>query len=137
MIKRFSLLLFAAGLLASCKKDKDDSLSITKENLIGTYILVSAEGSNQQAVDALYNIPCMKDDEFELQASGKYKHSDLGTQCVPSNTWSANWELAHDTVFFDLFTGPVKKLTKNTLVVTNTYLIGYDFVDVKFTFNRK
>jgi hypothetical protein len=141
MIKHFSLLLLAASLFAGCNKNKEDNLSITKENLIGKYILVAVEGSMQQKLDALYR-PCMKDDEFELLAGDLYKHSDVGTQCAPTvgipiYADSGNWELAHDTITFDLFTGPIKKLTKNTLVITNTYLIGFDFIDVKFTFNRK
>ena len=136
MAKRFFLLLLAASVFAGCKKDKDDSLPVTKENLIGKYTLVSAEGDIQQKVDDMYS-PCMKDDEFELLAGDVYNRSDLGIKCNPSFAGSGNWQLAHDTITFDLFTGPIKELTKSTLVITNTYLIGYDFVNVKFTFSRK
>ena len=136
MIKPFILLLLAAGLLAGCKKDKGDSLPITKENLIGKYTLAAAEGSNQHLVDDLFT-PCRKDDEYELLAGNLFKQFDMTIKCVPSTSGDGNWELAHDTITFDLFTGPIKKLTKNTLVITNTYLIGFEVVDVKFTFSRK
>jgi hypothetical protein len=136
IVDKFLILLVSVGIFTGCKKDKDDSLPVTTENLTGKYTLTSAEGSDQRLLDQSF-LPCAKDNEYELLANYVLKNYDIGTQCSSNTVSEGTWELENKIISFDTYTGTVEKLTSKTLIITNVSLIGFTFVDVKFTFARK
>lgn len=133
---RTIILLLAIGVFISCKKEKDESLAVTPENLSGRYTLTAMTGSDQQKLDQSF-FPCQKDDEIELLANFTGKRYDTGIKCGGDSTAQETWELKNKDIHFFEYWGSVEKLTSKTLVLTSTYLIGFDMIDVKFTFARK
>jgi hypothetical protein len=129
-------LIFVSGFI-SCKKDKDDSLSVTVENLLGKYTLTSAVASNQALYDQ-GNVPCRLDDEFELKTDNICKRYDTGTSCSADSVSTSDWKLfSNNEMYFDEYGGKVEKLTSKTLVLSGLTLIGFQEISVTLTFARK
>jgi len=89
----FGLLSFFL-LATACKKDKD-SLPITKENITGTYKLISIKVSlnGSPELDADDREDCEKDDLYKLNADNSFNYVDAGTTCDPAGDFSATWQL--------------------------------------------
>jgi hypothetical protein len=136
-MKRLLVPLIFASIFISCKKDKDDSLSVTVENLLGKYTLTSAVAGNQALYDQ-GNVPCRLDDEFELKADNICKRYDTGTSCNADSVSTSDWKLfSNKEMYFDEYGGMVEKLTSKTLVLSGLTLIGFQEIPVTLTFARK
>jgi glutamate synthase domain-containing protein 3 len=136
------LLLASVAFVSACKKDKDDSLAVTKENLAATYTLVSikAKATNvpeQDVTDYLLDA-CQKDDEITLKTDGTYTYTDAGTACSPKGDDSGSWSLSGSTLTIDGYAnGTVKTLNKGTLVVEATETNSGITYTYTTTYNRK
>ena len=96
-----STLAFAAAIIlfASCKKDKD--VSISKESIAGSYKLLkvtfSADaGGGESTVTEYYVDACEVDDVVTLAANGDFTQTDAGVSCGNGN-YEGEWNLASTT----------------------------------------
>ena len=118
------LLTYATLVTVSCKKDKEETQAVTKENLAGSYKLaalkVQVNGSVEE--DAMSSIEaCQADDVTTLNADQTYTVADAGTQCSPATDESGNWGLAGTTSFImDGETFAIKSWNGKQLVLTET-----------------
>lgn len=124
---------------SACTKNSD-VLSITKENLAGSYTIISvtakAPGVAVQDVTSDNYEPCELDDQVVLNSDLTATYIDAGTQCTPagggSDYWSVNGNVI--TISGDDFT--VKSLTKTALVVEQTTNVSGLVVTVTWTYRR-
>ena len=141
--KTLALVLFAATTFTACHKDDDnnDSLAITKENLVATYTLASVKmkGTNYPEADVTsqYYDACEKDDQTILKSDGTMSYVDAGTKCSPAGDYTSTWSISGSKITVDGDEFTVKSLTKGQLVyeVSGTYS-GYT-VTVTYTYSRK
>lgn len=122
--KALSLLVLCAATFSACKKDKDDdSLAVTKENLVGTYTVASIKwkvnGQEQDMTDYILD-PCQKDDQTTLKADSTYEYKDAGTVCSPNGDDTGTWSTDGKKVTIDGDANTVKSFTKSTLVFEET-----------------
>lgn len=129
MIRNFtkilSLVLFAAATFSACKKDKDDeALAVTKENLVGTYTVVSIKwivgGTEKDMTNDLMD-PCEKDDQIIFKADATLQYKDAGTVCSPAGDDTGTWSVSGSKVTIDGTANTVKSLTSSTLVFEDTF----------------
>lgn len=118
--KALALIVLVSASFTACKKDKDDSLAITKENLVGTYTLKSViwiyDGKETNVYDLLP--ACDKDDETILKADGTYEVKDLGNTC--GNDGTGDWETDGKALILDGTSNTIKSLTKSEVVYEET-----------------
>lgn len=119
--KALSLLVLCAATFSACKKDKnDDSLAVTKENLVGTYVIASikakAAGSGDQDVTNTWLQSCEKDDQYILKSDLTMQYKDAGTVCSSAGDYTGTWSLTGSKINIDGSEETVKTLTKGTLV---------------------
>ena len=126
-MKKIALGLFSLTLLATaCKKDKD-APAITKENLVGTYKMISFTATptgGGQTVDMMAQMDaCQKDDITKLNADNSYNMVDEGVVCDPSGNWNGTWSLSTSgedkiLVFDDINQGKITKFDGSIVEVT-------------------
>lgn len=128
MLRLTLLALVTVFVFSSCKKDKDDKLSVTTENLIGNYkvteITLKSTATNNVAVSMMSEFPdCSKDDIIQLKSGGVLVVVDQGEKC--DNDETTTWELNGNQI--ELLTGmlipgtyDVVTLSKSQLVVSIT-----------------
>jgi hypothetical protein len=134
--KALSLLVLCAATFSACKKDKnDDSLAVTKENLVGTYVISSIK-LNGTDVFQLYDA-CMKDDQYILKSDLTMEYKDAGTVCSPAGDYTGSWSVSGSKVTIDGSEETVKTLTKGTLVTEVTQSGGGVTATVTTTYSRK
>jgi hypothetical protein len=147
--KLLTLLLLSAALYTSCKKDKgddtetpatttpppatppttpptdtpttsaNDTLAITKDNLVGTYIVASIKYKINGITTDMTNqimLPCEKDDLLIFKADLTFEYKDAGTVCSPSGDNKSTWSTDGKTVTIYGTKNTVKVLTRTTLV---------------------
>lgn len=116
---------------SSCKKDKDEALSITTENLIGNYKLVDVKMKTNLTPEAsvmseLDN--CEKDNVLQLQAGGVIKVVDEGEKCDTDEEakWALNGNKISLNISMLVMPGDydVVSLSKKQLVVSMTMTEG-------------
>src|SRR5688572_9212404 len=95
--KALSVLVLSAATFSACKKDKDDDgLAVTKENLAGSYTLVSSKvkisGLGEQDA-ASFLESCEKDDHYVLATDFSFKYVDTGSVCSSNGSYESTWEL--------------------------------------------
>ncbi len=116
--------LFSIALLGTaCKKSKD-APAITKENLVGTYVVTAAtmKVGNSPEADMLSSFDeCQKDDQYKLNADGTFNVIDAGTQCSPPGDYSDVWSLSGSQITIDGEVGTVSKFDGSNLEVTMEY----------------
>jgi hypothetical protein len=121
--KALTLLVLCAATFSACKKDKDDdSLAVTKENLVGTYQISSFKaksGSVEQDLMQFYD-DCEKDDNYILKADLTMEYKDAGTVCSSSGDYTGTWSVSGNKITIDGSEETVKTLTKSTLVTEVT-----------------
>ena len=140
-MKKILLSLSVAALFAttSCKKDKEttnQSVTPTKENLVGTWKITAATvSSGGQNVNVFNNSnesinffePCERDDRYQLNADLTYAYIDAGTQCDPEGSYEGTWNLVNATTMqVDGQDGTIKSFN-GTSLVTEVDLGGSTF----------
>ena len=140
MKKTICALALFTLVFASCKKDSTASITPTKENLAGTYIITAATvAANGQTVNVFDNAdvsmndfdPCKRDDQYKLNVDLSYAVIDAGTPCSPDNNATGTWELVNSsTISIDGSASTIKSWDGHTLVATadfggGTYSVTY------------
>jgi hypothetical protein len=147
MIKHLLTICSFLLLISSCKKDDDDSnnpSAITKENLSGSYVLVSATGKinglDIDLTDYESVLPaCQKDDILTLKTDNTFQSTDAGTKCSPDGSEEGTWSLPNSSTII------IKDQTFNILSFDGSNLkVGYKQsvpvlgqVDVTATFKKQ
>ena len=130
-----TLALFATA----CKKSKD-APAITKDNLVGTYVVTAATmkvGSSSEA-DMLGSLDdCQKDDQYKLNADDTYNIIDAGVQCSPTGEYTDNWSLSGNQITIDGEVGTVTKFDGTNLEVTNEYSDSGMTFTLKTTYKKQ
>ncbi|AXY76248.1 hypothetical protein D3H65_20625 [Paraflavitalea soli] len=111
---------FSAMLFTACKKDKDEAVAASKENLIGSYKLTEARAKVlTQDLDVLdtYVEACQKDDVYVLNADFTAKIKDEGTKCGNGEGYTSSWELDGNYIDIDGYSGNIKSFDGKTLVI--------------------
>lgn len=142
--KTLAFVVLVASAFTACKKDKEESLAITKENLAATYTLASvtvkATGTPETDITKDYVEACEKDDQVILKADGTYQYKDLGTACDPNGdetgTFSVSGSTLSITIDQDIDQVTIKSLTNKKLVIEETGDWGGTTVTFTTTFNR-
>jgi hypothetical protein len=140
-MKKILFGLLSLTLLATaCKKSKDEpTVEVTKENISGTYKLLSikasANGSAQQDFD--FREACEKDDTYKLNADQTFLYTDAGTVCGDPYEFSGDLSLEGNVISFYQEQGTISKLTASTLEVKNTYTEGGNTMVVTSTYQRQ
>jgi len=134
MYRLFTKILFLSFLctatFTACKKDKDESVALTKENLVGTYKL-TASTVNGADVMAQMNA-CEKDDLFKFNTDGTYENVDAGAQCSTAD--SGTWTLpGNNTISLDGEAMTVEKFDGKTL----TYYYTVQNITYKETYTKQ
>ncbi|WP_158085203.1 lipocalin-like domain-containing protein [Niastella vici] len=140
--KTLALVLFATATFTACKKNHDDdSLAITKENLVATYTLSSMKmkGTNYPEADVTSQFydACERDDQTVLKSDGTMSYVDAGTKCSSAGDYTSTWSISGSKITIDGDEYTVKSLTKGQLVyeVSSTY--SGQTVTVTYTYSRK
>ncbi len=141
--KALSLLVLCAATFSACKKDKnDDSLAVTKENLVGTYVVSTIKvkastGGGEQDITKDYLESCKRDDQTILKSDLKMEYKDAGTVCSSSGDFTSTWSLSGSKITIDGEEATVKTLTKGTLVTEEVSDWGGVSVTWITTYSRK
>jgi hypothetical protein len=147
-MKKF-LFLFASMtlLLSSCKKDADgddnDPSAITKENLAGNYVLVSAVAKTLVGEIDITNeddiIPaCTKDDILTLKTDFTFTSTDAGVTCATNENISGTWSLNDSSIVLRGETLKIKQFDgKNLQLGYTTDAPPFGSVNVISTFRKQ
>ncbi len=135
-------LMAVVTIFASCKKDKTEaSLPVTKENVTGSYTIVSVTSKTAATPekDVTNDImePCEKDDVIMPKVNNEMEYLDAGTKCDPDGSYSDTWSLAGDVISADSYSGKVISLTAKTMVIVQTGSSNGISFELKTTLSRK
>lgn len=98
-MKNVLFFLSMVMLVVSCKKEEEDnSITPTKENLVGTYKITAATLAAGGSVVDVYNNEayvkaCQRDDIYKLNADNSLIVIDTGLVCSPTNDLVSTWSL--------------------------------------------
>ena len=126
----------------ACKKDKGEAVSPTKENLTGTYKLISLKAKiagTTQEVDGMATFiePCQKDDLYKLNADLSFQYVDAGVICDEPGDYESEWSVSNNVVSFDVWNMTVVKFDGKTLVGTETISQGGQSATLTGTFQKQ
>ena len=124
-MKKLVFGLLSLTLLATaCKKDKD-AVPVTKENITGTYKLISIKVSlnGSPELDADDREDCEKDDLYKLNADNSFNYVDAGTVCDPAGDFNATWQLND------------KQLSSESYPQIDGTITSFDGTNMDVTFN--
>lgn len=111
------LLFLCSAAFTACKKDKDESVALTKENLAGTYKLTASTINGADVMAQMDD--CEKDDLFKFNTDGTYENVDAGAQCGTDD--GGTWTLpGNNTISFDGDARTVEKFDGKTLIMYYT-----------------
>ena len=134
-----TILFFATA----CKKDNNDSVPITTENLAGNYKFASATvkyGSSpeQDYSSFVFTEECEKDDITTLKTDGTYTVLDAGVQCDPPTEDSGTWSLSgSNTIVMDGEDFTISRFDGKTLQLTDTYTDNGQTITLKLTLSKQ
>ena len=103
--------------MGACKKS-NDTPAITKENIAGTYQIMSIirtfpDGSQ---VDMFENgQECNKDNQEKYETNGNWSYIDGGLICDPAQNGSGTWELRSDTLLVNEYPVVISKFDGSTM----------------------
>ena len=122
MKKTFIAFVAIVSLATSCKKEKEETNAVTKENLAGTYKIASVKaqvnGGPEQDITSTYYDACELDDQQTLKTDMTYLKVDAGTQCSTVGDVTGVWDLPNSTtIVLDGFSLTIKSFTGSQLVV--------------------
>jgi hypothetical protein len=119
-------------IMASCKKEKNDTCPTTVAAISGTYKLTALKykpASESPEQDYLIlREDCEKDDLIDLQANGIYTYRDAGITCSPDGTNSGTWSVAGNTIISDgVVSGTIQRFDCRDLVLySDNFIIPGD-----------
>lgn len=117
--KTLALVILVAASFSACKKDKDEDVALTKENLAGTYKVTGLTVAGQEAFNQWYT-DCEKDDLYKLNADLSYAYVDAGTSCGNGDE-SGTWSISDKKIVIDGAEGTVEKFDGKTLIISAPY----------------
>jgi hypothetical protein len=143
MSRTFTKLLILALLVvtafSACTKNSD-TLAVTKDNMVGTYTIISvkakAPNAPEQDVTSSNFEPCEMDDQIVLKSDLTATYVDAGTQCAPVGGGSDYWSLNGSTFTLAGNDFTVRSLTKTSLVVEQTANLSGYVVTITSTYRR-
>lgn len=143
-MKRSLIALAAFALLSTvgCKKeDANAALSVSKENVAGTYKISSvkaqANGAAEVDITSDFMDPCATDDLITLKTDLTFTVVDAGTKCDPPGDYISDWSLTGSTLSLDGETFTVKSVTKAQLVLTNSGDLNGVSATITMTLNKQ
>ena len=135
------VVLLAIASLTGCKKDKNEAVTPTQENLIGSYKLTAFTGqvNGGAETDAMASFQsCQKDDLYKLNADLSFNYLDAGTACDPAGDDNGTWVLISPTkIAFYGYEFDIISFNGNTLVGSETTVDGDITTTVKGTFTKQ
>ena len=135
LVVALSALLF---ITVSCKKDDNN---ISKEDLVGSYTLVSvtAKYGTSPEVDITddWIESCAQDDVTTLKADDTYAVVDAGVQCDPPGDDVGTWSVSGNSLTMDGQTSAISSFSGNTLVLTTTENVSGQTITVKLTMRKQ
>jgi hypothetical protein len=141
-MKKIVLGLFSLALLTTaCKKDKD-APAINKENVAGTYKLMTVKASvnGSSEVDADDREVCEKDNLYKLNADNSFIYQDAGTVCDPAGDFEATWNLNDKEISSEEYpglNGTITSFDGTNLDVTFSVIDGGNTYKIRSTFQRQ
>lgn len=145
MLRLTLISLVTLSVFSSCKKDKDDKVAVTAENLVGNYKMVDYKIKSSTAgnveVSMMEGIStCYKDDLYQLKAGSVLTVVDEGEKCGNDDT--ATWTLKDNKITLNASawvegTFEVISLNKNQLVLSVTETGDGDTTTYTVVFNRQ
>jgi hypothetical protein len=144
MNRTFTKILVIALLIvtsfSACTKGLNEPLSITKDNLVATYTIVSMTASEpslgQKDVTNDNYAPCEKDDQVVLRSDYTAAFIDAGSPCSFASSGAGTWGLYGNILTIDRDDYIITKLTRSTLVLEQTKNISGLIITVTFTYRR-
>jgi hypothetical protein len=134
------LALLAVTSFTACKKSDNDVLAVTKDNLAGTYTIVSVKAKAPNAPEqdvTSYNFdPCEMDDQIVLKSDLTATYVDAGTQCSPVGGGADFWSVNGSTITIAGEDFTVRSLTRGTLVLEQTANTSGYVVTITSTYRR-
>ena len=124
-MKKIIFGLLAVSMIASgCKKGKD-APAVTKENIAGTYKLMSLKATVNGVgpLDADQRDDCEKDDLYKLNVDNTFQYVDAGTVCDPAGDVSGTWQLVDKVISSESYpdlNGTISSFDGTNLEVTIT-----------------
>lgn len=115
-----SVLIFLL-IFSACKKNSDNKVQPTEDNLAGTYKLTGLTwvymGQTINVYDSLDD--CEKDNLFRLNADLTLDFIDAGMVCSPPEDDTGTWYLSNDSLYLGDGNGAkIKSFDGTTLVLT-------------------
>ena len=141
-MKKLLFGLLALTLLATaCKKDKD-APAITKENIAGTYKLMSIKATlnGSPEMDADDRDDCEKDDLYKINADNSFNYVDAGSVCDPAGSFDATYVLNGSEISSEQFAdlnGTISKFDGSTLEITLSGTEGDMTYKIRSTFQKQ
>ncbi len=141
-MKKLLFGLLSLTLLATaCKKDKND-VPVTKENIAGTYKLMSIKATlnGSPELDADDREVCEKDDLYTLNVDNSFSYTDAGSVCDPAGDFTATYALNGSEIssedYADL-NGTITKFDGSTLEITVSGTEGDMTYKIRSTFQKQ
>ncbi len=139
-MKKLLFLSFTLAFFASCKKNKDDTCTLSATAVAGNHKITGVRYKASPAAaevdyySTLYTDPCERDDVFNFNSNGTYIFTDAGLKCVPPNDDNGTWSLSGNTVTIDGDAANVDAFNCTTLTVSITdYFVVGDKLIIVFT----
>lgn len=124
--KLLAIALVAVSSFSACTKNTPQTY--TKDQLIGTYTIVSITGKTTNTPEEnlidVYLDDCQKDDLMVLKSDLTLQMVDAGTTCVPSSNDTGDWNVWGNTFYWNGEAYRVKSLTNTNLVIDQTNTNG-------------
>ena len=122
-MKKLLFLSFTIAFFVSCKKNKDETCTLSVSALSGNHKITAVRYKATPAaaeVDyyaTFFPDACDRDDIITLNSNGTYAVTDAGVVCVPSNSDSGVWSLSGNTVTIDGDAANVDAFTCTTITL--------------------
>jgi hypothetical protein len=128
-------------LVTACKKDDEDTVAVTKENIAGAYKLGSLKlkiGSAPEQDITSQVDDCAKDDIQTFLVNETYNYTDAGVQCSPAGDDTGTWNLpSTTTMVIDGESYTINKFDGKVLEISTTEVINGTSYTSTATLNKQ
>lgn len=126
-MKTSIIIALSALVLFSCKKNNDETCTISTASIAGTYKLTASKYKQTPAsaeMDIFATLSaCEKDDLNILVAGGVFNYQDVGTVCSPNGSYSSTWSLSGSNLTIDGDLYVIQSFNCSTLIVTQSNVV--------------